>query len=301
MSQLLSQHWPPYHRDDQVTSARPSDNDMRARTPMSQDTPRRPDAPSRPRYPRSFMTLAAVAFGLLPLSSVEAKDYPAPIEALEKEGLEVHGEFDAPGGLEGYAASHRGQPMTIFVTADGEHAIVGNLIDGEANNLSEEPLERLVQGPQDEAVWQELADSAWIADGDPDASRTVYVFTDPNCPYCTRLWQMTRPFVESGEVQLRHVMVGILDPASPRQAVTMLAADDPSAALAAHEGGDPITPMRQLPRDLEQRLQSNHELFRGFGMVATPGMVYRHDGKVEMTQGLPGQALFETIMGSASP
>ena len=111
------------------------------------------------------MTLAAVAFGLMPLSSVEAEDHPAPIEALEEEGLEVHGEFDAPGGLSGFAASHRGQPMTIFVTEDGEHAIVGNLIDADANNLSEAPLERLVRGPQDETTWQSLEDSAWIADG----------------------------------------------------------------------------------------------------------------------------------------
>ena len=259
--------------------------------------PRLPRLPDLPRHQRSFMTLAAVAFGLMPLSSVEAEGHPAPIEALEEEGLEVHGEFDAPGGLSGFAASHRGQPMTIFVTEDGEHAIVGNLIDADANSLSEAPLERLVRGPQDETTWQSLEDSAWIADGDPDAERIVYVFTDPNCPYCTRLWQQSRPFVESGQVQLRHVMVGILDPESPRQAVTMLAADDPQAALRAHESGDPIEPMRQLPRDLEQRLQSNHELFRSFGMVATPGIVYRNDGKLEMSQGLPSEELFHTIMG----
>lgn len=245
------------------------------------------------------LKVAAAAFGLLPFQVSFADDYPAPIQALEKEGLEVHGEFDAPEGLTGYAASHQGQPMTIFVTADGEHAIVGNLIDSNATNLSEEPLERLVQGPMDDTAWQNLGNSAWIADGSDDAERIVYVFTDPNCPYCTRFYHDSRPWVESGKVQLRHVMVGILDPArSPRQAVTMLAADDPSAMLEAHENGDEVEPLKHLPRDLEQRLQDNHNLFYGFGMVATPGIIYYNGDKLEMSQGAPTPEQMTTIMGS---
>lgn len=250
------------------------------------------------RHRSTRLKVAAAAFGLLPFQTSFAADYPAPIEALQREGLEVHGEFDAPDGLTGYAASHQGQPMTIFVTADGEHAIVGNLIDSEANNLSEAPLERLVQGPMDDAAWQDLGDSAWIADGSDDAERIVYIFTDPNCPYCTQFYHDSRPWVESGKVQLRHVMVGILDPASPRQAVTMLAAEDPSAMLEAHENGDKVEPMNNLPRDLEQRLQDNHNLFYGFGMVATPGIVYYNGDKLEMSQGAPTPEQLVTIMGS---
>ncbi|MGQ7245839.1 thiol:disulfide interchange protein DsbG [Halomonas sp. V046] len=268
--------------------------------------PRPLDRAPSPRLPRTRRrpppwAIAFAAFGLVPAGAALAAGHPAPIEALEREGLEVFGEFDAPGDLTGYAASHQGQPMTVFVTADGQHAIVGNLIDGEANNLSTAPLERLVQGPQDARTWQELGDSAWIADGDADAERIVYVFTDPNCPYCRRLWQESRPWVEAGRVQLRHVMVGILDPQSPRQAISMLAADDPSAVLAAHESGTPVTVMDKLPRHLEEQLQGNHQLFRGFGMIATPGVVYRRDGQLEMTQGLPEPDQLDVIMGSPRP
>nr|WP_300306294.1 thiol:disulfide interchange protein DsbG [Halomonas sp.] len=256
---------------------------------------------SRPltwRHRVSHIALASAAFGLLPTATALAKDYPAPLEALEQEGLEIFGEFDAPGGLTGYAASHQGQPMTVFVTPDGEHAIVGNLIDSEANNLSNEPLERLVQGPQDKATWQQLENSAWIADGNENAERIVYVFTDPNCPYCKKFWEKARPWVESGKVQLRHVMVGILDPQSPRQAVTMLAADDPAAVLAAHESGETtVSPMEQLPREWEVKLQGNHELFNRLGMIATPGLVYQNEGHMEMAQGMPQEDLFNTIMG----
>ena len=47
-----------------------------------------------------------------------------------------------------------------------------------------------------------------------DAPGTVYVFTDPNCPYCSKFWADARPWVDSGAVVLRHVMVGILTPTS---------------------------------------------------------------------------------------
>ncbi|MCK2184440.1 thiol:disulfide interchange protein DsbG [Halomonas getboli] len=233
---------------------------------------------------------------LLPLAA-SADELPAPLQALEAEGLEIHGRFEAPDGLTGYAASAGGRPMTVFVTEDGEHAVIGNLVDAEGQNLSQAPLDRLVRAPQDAETWAELADSAWIADGRDDADRVVYVFTDPNCPYCRQFWQAARPWVEAGKVQLRHVMVGILAADSPRKAVSLLAADDPSAALAAHEGGEPVEVLDALPRRLELALQDNHNLMDGLSLVATPGIVYRQDGLLKTAQGMPQQDTLTEILG----
>ena len=36
--------------------------------------------------------------------------------------------------------------------------------------------------------WEALEHSRWIADGRDDAPRTVYVFLDVNCKYCTKFW-----------------------------------------------------------------------------------------------------------------
>ncbi|ATJ83845.1 thiol:disulfide interchange protein DsbG [Halomonas beimenensis] len=246
--------------------------------------------------------MPALSRALLPATlllslTAAAEETPAPLAALEAQGLTVHGRFAAPGGLTGYAASARGRPMTVFVTADGEHAVIGNLVDTEGNNLSEAPLDRLVRAPQEAETWQALQDSAWIADGDADATRTVYVFTDPNCPYCRRFWQAARPWVEAGRVRLRHVMVGILEHDSPRLAVSLLAAADPAAALAAHERGDGIEPLEPLPRRWELALQENHGLMERLGLVATPGLVYRVDDRLQTDQGMPSEERLTEILG----
>ncbi len=101
------------------------------------------------RSPLLAATLAALALPItLPMAiSAHAESWPAPIQALVDEGLQIHGEFDAPEGLQGYAASHQGREMTLFLTADGEHAIVGTLVDAEGNDLSEAPSRRWCARP----------------------------------------------------------------------------------------------------------------------------------------------------------
>lgn len=249
------------------------------------------------RRTRPALSLA-LAFGI---GSALAQDMPAPIAALEEQGLTIHGSFEAPAGLTGYAASIQGQELAVYVTGDGQYAVVGNLVDAEGNNLSSAPLERLVSGPQDAMTWESLGDSAWIADGADGAERVVYVFTDPNCPFCSQFWQSARPWIEAGEVQLRHVMVGILKHDSPRLAISLLAADDPAGALKAHESGDPIEPLDSLPREWEIKLQDNHDLMASLGLHATPSILYHNDGKLRMSQGAPDPEQLEAIMGSPAP
>lgn len=233
--------------------------------------------------------------------SALAEEIPAPIAALEDEGLTIHGTFDAPSGLTGYAASMQGRELAVYLTSDGQHAIIGNMVDADGNNLSTEPLERLVTGPQNALDWEALGESAWIADGDDSAERIVYTFTDPNCPFCSQFWQSARPWIDAGDVQLRHVMVGILQRDSPRLAISLLAAEDPASTLNAHESGNPVEPLESLSREWEMELQKNHDLMKSFGLHATPSILYMEDGKLQMSQGAPNKDKLEEIMGSAKP
>lgn len=254
------------------------------------------------RSPLLAATLAALALPItLPMAiSAHAESWPAPIQALVDEGLQIHGEFDAPEGLQGYAASHQGREMTLFLTADGEHAIVGTLVDAEGNDLSEAPLETLVRAPLDAQLWQDLEQSHWIQDGDPAAPRVLYTFTDPNCPYCVRFWEMARPWVEAGEVQLRHVMVGILQPNSPAKAAALLGADDPAAALHNHSEGESIAPSAQ-PREIEDQVYRNNQLFDALALLATPTTFYRDGTRVEVLQGIPDSQRLHEAMGGEQP
>src|SRR3546814_5178612 len=58
---------------------------------------------------------------------------------------------------------------------------------------------------------------------------------DANCPYCNAFWEAARPWVDSGKVQLRHILVGIIKDDSPAKAAAILGAPDRSAALLTNE------------------------------------------------------------------
>jgi len=234
-------------------------------------------------------------------TAIAGEAWPAPIQALTEQGLTVHGRFAAPGGLTGFAASYPGGDVAIYLTPDGEHAVVGTLVDAAGNDLSAAALEEQVRAPQDAALWDRLEASHWIVDGDAHAPRVLYTFTDPNCPYCKRFWEQTRPWVEAGQVQLRHILVGILAPDSPAKAAVLLGADDPGAALSAHSDGTaPVTPSAQ-PREVEDRVYRNNQLFDELGLLATPTTFYRDGHRVQRLEGVPGEDDLVRALGSERP
>lgn len=255
---------------------------------------------------RRLPLFGSAMLGILLMPIAQADSLPAPIQALADQGLEIHGEFDAPGGMRGFGASRQGQEVTIYLTPDGEHAITGSLTDQDGDNqLEEAALDKHVRAPLEAQTWQLLEDSYWIQDGQRDAPRVVYTFTDPNCPYCQAFWEAARPWVEAGEVQLRHIVVGILDADSPAKAASLLAADDPAAALARHKQGDRISASAQ-PREIEEQVYSNNQLFDGLGLYATPTSAFKRqtdDGvtRLDRVEGMPDDKRLEEMMGGPAP
>jgi len=243
----------------------------------------------------SVLTLAAAT------TSLADDHWPAPVQALASQGLEIHAEFEAPGGLKGFAASYPSGEVAIYLTPDGKHAIVGTLVDAEGNDLSDAALDEHVRAAQFAEVWERLEQSHWIQDGNAEAPRVVYTFTDPNCPYCRQFWETTRPWVEAGEVQLRHIMVGILASSSPAKAATLLGAEDPAASLHAHsDGGEEVVPTAQA-REIEEQVYANNQLFDELGMIATPSTLFRDGDRVDRVQGLPNDERMIEVMGGKAP
>ncbi len=253
--------------------------------------------------PTRFLSFIGLFFSLLDLSlGAQAKDWPAPIKALEGQGIEVIATFEAPGGLTGYAAAFQRQPLALYLTADGTHVIVGPMFDSKGNNVSDEPLDRLVGKPLTDRAWKQLEASTWIADGSKKAPRVVYVFTDPNCPYCNKFWSDARPWIKADRVQLRHVMVGILGPTSPGKAAALLVASDPPAALNQHaqqqlSGG--LKPLNPIPAGVRTQLDANQRLMVQLGSSATPSIFYKDEhGRLQSMQGAPSPEMLSKILGS---
>lgn len=242
--------------------------------------------------------LYAVLLSLTPLAPALAEQLPAPIAATVERGVEIIGRFDAPSGLQGYAGKFNGQGMALYLTSDQQHVIVGTLLDASGNDLSRAALDELVYGPMSEQMWAQLEASDWVADGADDAERVVYTFTDPNCPFCSMFWKQARPWVESGKVQLRHIMVGILREDSAGKSASILAAKDPAAALHQHESGNDAKALDKIPAAIKRQLKTNHDLMTQLGAQATPAIFYLDDkGDMQQQQGAPRPDRLAEIMG----
>ncbi|VVP33115.1 Thiol:disulfide interchange protein DsbG [Pseudomonas fluorescens] len=175
--------------------------------------------------------LTALLCALMTTPLVQAQEWPTAIKAVEARGVDIIQRFDAPSGFQGYAARYNGQAIALYLTSDGQHVLVGSLLNVKGEDLSQQPMDKLVYEPMAKETLSKLERSTWIADGSSEAPRIIYMFSDPNCPYCTMFWKQARPWVEAGDVQIRHVVVGILRQDSVEKAAALLNAKDQQAAL----------------------------------------------------------------------
>jgi thiol:disulfide interchange protein DsbG len=253
---------------------------------------------------------------LLVLTSLaQAQSKPAPLSALEKQGATIVGTFDSPGGLTAWAAYLGSHPVALYVTPDGQHVIAGTMLDVDGKDITQAALREVVKAPMTNEVWNRLAASSWIADGQAKAPRTVYVFTDPNCPYCNKFWMDARPWVDSGKVQLRHVIVGVLTPSSPAKAAALLNDKNPSQLLfnyeRSHAGATKLAvasgrvrplddaglkPLEKVPTAVQARIAANERLMNELGLQATPAVAFQDDkGQLQTLTGIPPSELTRVL------
>lgn len=225
---------------------------------------------------------------------------PAPIKALQAQGFRIVTPFKS-GGLKGYAGMLGDDPVAAWVTPDGKHAIVGTMVDAAGKDVSGEQLDRLVTRPVAAALWDALGKTGWIGDGDPAAPRVVYAFTDPNCGFCHQFWTESQPWITTGKVQVRHIMVALLSPSSAGKAAALLAAPDRRAALTAHEtqrSGGGIKPLDPIPTAVLEKIAANNRLMGQLGLVGTPSILYQDaQGVVRNVQGAPNAEMLVQVMG----
>lgn len=216
---------------------------------------------------------------------------PEVIRYIQQQGVTIVDTFDAPGGLTGYAATVQGQPMSIYLTEDKNYALIGNLINAEGEDLGDQALYELISAPQNEKVWQKLEQADWVQDGQQQAEKIIYTFTDPYCPYCQKLREIADPYIARGEVQLRHVVVGILQENSLKKAAAILGSDSPEKALQQHiqhadnaaENAD-----EETVNNGTLLVEKNNLLMEQLGFMATPTSIYKdEEGHVRLIEGMP--------------
>lgn len=237
---------------------------------------------------------------ILLAGAVQAADYPPAIQALVDQGLQIEARFDAPSGMTGYAARVQERPMAFYLTPDGKHVLIGSMLDAQGNNLTPIQLKQYLPEPEFGQAWPLLEKATWVREGGAEAERIVYVFTDPNCPYCNAFWKESQSYL-GRDVQVRHIMVAILTPTSMGKAARILAAENPARALADHETYG-SKPLETIPAEIRQQIEANNRLMQQLGAQATPAIFYRDtQGKVRRILGLPQAELMTSEIFQKQP
>ena len=236
---------------------------------------------------------------LLLLPSIALAAYPDAVQVLIEEGLNVETSFEAPGGIRGFVGRRNGHPVSLYLMPDGEHVVIGKMVDGFGRDLSAEHIRNQLPPPDLTGAWQKLAHAAWVSEGPRDAQRIVYVFSDPNCGYCLMFREKAQMYLERG-VELRHIMVGIIQPSSLAKAASVLGAEDPLGKLDFHDSEFPrdwLNSDENVPQDLRERVQSNNQLMKSLSIAVTPSVLYKdRNGDVRKIVGLPDDsALSEAV------
>lgn len=171
-----------------------------------------------------------VAGALLGLAMTASADYSVSEEArariepvLKKSGGELT-YFDGPGEMIGIGVSFvNGRQMVVYATPDGKTVFSGVAIDvASGTNLANADLQKLPP-PNYEGLLQMVANSqestgrplSMISEGDPASSNRYYVFVDPKCPYCHKVYSaFLKLLAEDNDLVVYYIPIGILGPES---------------------------------------------------------------------------------------
>lgn len=139
--------------------------------------------------------------------------------------------------------------------------------------------------------WQQLEQTHWVQDGNAQAPRIVYMFSDPQCTYCFAFRRAIADKIASGKIQLRHIMVGLLTEKSHPQAATILGSPQPAQAYQEHhknlkQGGIRVDALAVAKAS--QRVTENTHLMVPMRTISTPTIFYKNaQGVLQIVYGFP--------------
>ena len=123
----------------------------------------------------------------------------------------------------------------LYISADGKHLFLGDLIDLEAQaNLSEAWREQVAR-----REIEAIGEDNMIVMGPKDAKRTITVFTDVDCPYCAKLHLEVPELTKSG-VKVRYLLfprTGLRSETYRKSVAVWCAPDRVKAVGVAKAGG----------------------------------------------------------------
>lgn len=135
----------------------------------------------------------------------------------------------------------------------------------------------------------------------------LYVFFDPNCPYCHQLYLKLTPLLQRDQLQVHWVALGMLTASSLPKAAAILQAPDRLKAFETNEhdydfaaNGQPgggIEPAANIEPRTRQLLQRNLDIYREHKLFGVPVMVWKQrGGQADMFTGVPSDGQLRELL-----
>lgn len=119
----------------------------------------------------------------------------------------------------------------------------------------------------------------------------AYIITDPTCEPCRLANDLLRERVEAGALQLRVVMLSIVDEDSLGTIAGIVGADDPAAAYLAMSLDDgsemPFARTAGLPQVVTQGLEANYAMAEAFEIPQLPFVIFEGEAGPVYISGAP--------------
>lgn len=254
-----------------------------------------------------FSIVLALALAAPAVAQTTAVKDPGIESLRQKMNFEVLRTFSTPApGVTGYVVKGP-KGRTGILYGLGDYAISGSILDKDGNDLTKQYASTELPKPDYANAARQLSASSYLVNEGPADKPEIYVFSDPNCPYCHKFWQQTRDWVDQGKVRIHWIMVGFLKPSSAGISATILTSDEPPRTMNAFEsqrdrGPNRIEPMTNIPDNLKAVIDQHGQLMADLGFSGTPGVFFQNaDGNWQAITGLPDQAALAQALGVSNP
>jgi len=246
---------------------------------------------------KSLIALATASALFSGVVQAKESQLPQPMQMIVDSGAaEVVKTFDTErDDIQGYVIKQANGKHTIVYGLDN-YAFAGVLLNEKGENLTNRYAALHVPEPDLTDVAQKIMASEYLVTEGKKGAPEIYVFTDPNCPYCAKFFEMSRSYVKAGKVRIHWVPVGFLSPTSKGIAAAIIQGGIEVMAEAKRAEKGQSKPSIKPSRDVARALAMHQKYMDEAGIGGTPGFVYKVNGEWKSQSGVPPKAKFEEML-----
>lgn len=206
----------------------------------------------------------------------------------------IVGTFKMPKGMDGY----------VIKLGTGKYKLIARSNDGTKSYVDLDREQRLEKRPNTSQnktsidseraqLLQDATKTSWFEQGNPKAKRLIYVIAEPNCSACHYFYESIKPYIASGQLKVRWIMVSFLKQSSFGKSAKIISSSNPAMAMEYNEnqfndvqesGG--ISQMTNIPSSIKQKIMENNMFMNTYGFNSTPvGLFKSYHNKIIVLKG----------------